>query len=87
MKKFNINNTMYIHILPKGWEYLYKKYGYEYVEKCVKPLKAIIGDKEYYYMQCWDAFNTLPPCVGMDNLFEPDVLFNDNELDNIDIDI
>lgn len=86
MKKFNINNTMYIHILPKGWEHLYHKYGYEYVEKCIKPLKAMIGDKEYYAMQCWDVFITLPACVGMDTLFEPDVLFKDSELENVDID-
>ena len=86
MKKYNINYTMYIHILPKGWEHLKNKYGDEYVEKCIKPIKVMISDKEYYAMQCWDVFNTFPTRVGMDTLFEPDVLFKDSELENIDID-
>ena len=46
----------------------------------------MISDKEYYAMQCWDVFNTLPARVGMDTLFEPDVLFKDSELENVDID-
>jgi len=83
MKKFNINKTMYIHILPTGWNYLKREYGNEYVEKCIKPKKVMINDKDYYAMQCWDVFNTLPASLGFDMLFEPNVLFADSNLKNI----
>ena len=83
MKKFNINKTMYIHILPTGWNYLKREYGNEYVEKCIKPYKVMINDKEYYAMQCWNVFNTLPASLGFDMLFEPNVLFVDSNLENI----
>lgn len=83
MKKFNINDTMYIHILPTGWEHLNIKYGSEYVEKCIKPNKVIINEKEYYPLQCWCVFNMLPASLGFDMLFEPNVLFADSDLENI----
>ena len=86
MKKFNINNTMYIHILPKGLKYLKNKYGDEYVNKGIKPQKVMIGHKEYYSLQCWNLFNTLPASMGFDMLFEPIVLFKDSDLENVDID-
>ena len=83
MKKFNINKTMYIHILPTGWNYLKREYGNEYVEKCIKPYKVMINDKEYYAMQCWKVFNTLPACIELNDIFEDDVLFKDSEVKNV----
>ena len=83
MKKFNINDTMYIHILPAGLNYLKREYGSEYVDKRIKPKKVMINGKEYYAMQCWDVFNTLPASLGFDMLFEPNVLFADSNLENI----
>ena len=86
MKKFNINNIMYLRILPPGWNYIKREYGGEYVEQCIKPNKVMINDKEYYAMQCWDVFNTLPASLGFDMLFEPNILFADSDLKNVDID-
>ena len=83
MKKFNINNIMYIHILPTGLNYLKREYGNEYVEKCIKPNKVMINNKKYYAMQCWDVFNILPASLGFDMLFEPNVLFADSDLENV----
>ena len=82
MKKFNINKTMYIHILPTGWNYLKREYGGEYVDKCIKPSKVMINGKEYYAMQCWTVFKALPVSVG-DMPFEADVLFADSDLENV----
>ena len=78
MKKYNVNSTMYIHILPKGWELLNRKYGSEYVDYSIKPHQIIINGKEYI-----DMFHILPPTIGRALLFETEVIFKEEDLENI----
>lgn len=82
MKKFNINDTMYVCILPKGWEHLNKKYGTKYVEEHIKPRKIMINNKAYYAMQCHDVISTFPVVIGCHLFYETEVLFKDNDLQN-----
>jgi hypothetical protein len=83
MKKYNVNSTMYIHILPKGWDLLNRKYGSEYVDYSIKPHKVIINGKEYIDMQCWDVFRIFPTTIGRALLFETEVIFKEEDLENI----
>ena len=39
MKKFNINEYMYIQITEDGWKYLRETVGESYIEACVESRK------------------------------------------------
>lgn len=70
---------IYIKILPKGWEYLNTEYGQEMVET-IKSRKIIINGEEYYGMFCYNLFDMFPSIMECDTLFEPNILFNNNDL-------
>ena len=59
MKKFNINNYMYIQINENGWEHLKKSVGEDYIKHCIEPYKTNIEDKVWYKLQCHQVFDLL----------------------------
>ena len=78
MKKFNINEYMYIKITEAGWQHLQKTVGEDYINACIKRPeyeKEIEGEK-WYRLQCWNCFDLMPPNFGGQALFETNVMFD-----------
>jgi hypothetical protein len=84
MKKFNINHTMYVQITAEGWEYLHDTVGDEYIKHCIESRKVKINGETWYELQCWGAFDVMPPNFGSRNRFMSNVMFKDNELEHVD---
>lgn len=82
MKKFNINEYIYIQITDSGWKHLKKTVGDEYIKHCITPYKKIINGETWYHLQCHDVFSLLPCVMGSATLFETTVMFDDNTLIN-----
>lgn len=82
MKKFNINNHMYIQITEEGWKHLEKTVGVDYVNACIKTPHhtKIIDGETWYKMQCWSCFDLMPPNFGGKPLFNTNVMFDQEEL-------
>lgn len=80
VKKFNINNHMYIKITSAGWQHLRKTVGEDYIKHCIESKKVEIDNEIWYKLQCWDAFNLLPSNFGGQPLFETNVMFDDTSL-------
>ena len=79
MKKFNINNYMYIQINQNGFEYLRNTVGDDYIKNCIDAdhCKIIINGEVWYKLQCHQAFDLLPLQIGLNPLFSTNVMFDD----------
>ena len=82
MKKFNINEYMYIQITEAGWVHLSKTVGFEYIKHCIKPYEKEINGEIWYRLQCWGVFDLLPSNFGGQPLFNTNVMFDDKALIN-----
>ena len=51
MKKFNINDHMYIQINKNGWEYLKETVGDNYIKHSIESRKVVIENN-----LCWVMF-------------------------------
>jgi hypothetical protein len=80
MKKFNINDSMFIQITEEGWDHLRNTVGQEYIEVCIDSRAIEIEGEIWYDLQCWDIFNLLPPIFGCPSLFKNNVMFDENDL-------
>lgn len=80
MKKFNINDTMYVQITEQGWNYLKETVGADYIKHCIESRKVEIDGEAWYKLQCWGAFDIMPPNFGGLNRFMSNVMFNDDDL-------
>jgi hypothetical protein len=80
MKKFNINNSMFVQITEEGWAHLRNTVGQEYIEVCIESRMIEIEGEIWYDLQCWDVFEMLPPRFGCPSLFKNNVMFNENDL-------
>lgn len=82
MKKFNINNYMYIQITDKGWRHLKKTVGEDYIKHCIEThhYKKKINGETWYRLQCWNIFELLPSDFGGQPSFKPNVMFDDDAL-------
>lgn len=82
MKKFNINDYMYIQITDEGWTYLKKTVGTEYIQNCIdnKYYKRVIDGETWYRLQCHTIFDLLPVNVFGKLLFNINVMFDDDHL-------
>ena len=87
MKKFNINHSMYIQITDEGWEHLKKTVGEEYINACIKTLHhtKVINGEIWYKLQCWSCFDLMPPVFGGRPLFMTTVMFDEEDLKNVEI--
>lgn len=43
MKKFNVNDYMYIQITEDGWKHLEKTVGIDYINACIKRQTTLIS--------------------------------------------
>jgi len=82
MKKFNINDYMYIQITEQGWEHLRKIVGDDYIKHCIetKYYKKEIDGKIWYRLQCHNIFNLMPIRNGGQLLFNTNVMFDEEAL-------
>lgn len=89
MKKFNVNEFMYIQITESGWKHLRKTVGEEYIKNCIEAdgYKKEINGEIWYRLQCWSVFDLLPSNFGGQPLFKTNVMFDDELLESVDINI
>ena len=85
MKKFNINEYMYIQINENGWEHLKKTVGDDYIQHCIESRKVEIENEVWYRLQCHDVFHLFPIKYGEQIMFNPNVMFDEQfkELEKI----
>ncbi len=78
MKKFNINDYMYIQITEKGWDHLKKTVGEDYIKHCITSVyyKREIDGEIWYRLQCHEVFDLMPINVGVQPLFNTNVMFD-----------
>lgn len=79
LKKFNINDYIYIQIEENGWIHLKNTVGEEYIKKYISPYKNIIDDKTWYHLQCWVVFELFPVKLGT-SLFNTNIMLDKDYL-------
>lgn len=80
MKKFNINDYIYIQITEAGWKHLKETVGDEYIKNCIESRKVIYDNVVWYRLQCHEVFSLLPINFGGKVTFNSNVMFDDNAL-------
>jgi hypothetical protein len=80
MKKFNINEYMYIQITEDGWKHLTKRVGEDYIKHCIDTRKIKIEEEIWHRLQCWQVFDLLPVNFGGRPLFNSNVMFDQEVL-------
>lgn len=81
MKKYNINQNMYIQITERGWKHLDETVGKDYVTHCILPHWVSMGDKHYYRLQCHEVMWLFGDALKVGHtLFMPEVLFEDKDI-------
>lgn len=83
MKKFNINDTIYIQITEGGWKHLNKTVGKDYIVHCIKPYETIINGEIYYKLQLHAVFDLLTAHRGRELLFNTNILIDEKNLTDI----
>ena len=80
MKKFNINEYMYIQITENGWKHLKKTVGQEYIDLCIEIRKVEVNKETWYRLQCHHVFDLFPINFGGQPMFNTNVMFDDEAL-------
>ena len=83
MKKFNINDYIYIQITGEGWEHLFKTVSTDYIDNCIKNRKIILDGIIWYKLQFHVALELLPINGSGKLRFETTILFDDNDLNKL----
>lgn len=83
MKKFNINDPIYIQITDEGWKHLKQTVNEEYINNTIIPRKIVINDENWYKLTCWNVFDLFPPNFGGPTLFNANIMFENNHLKEI----
>lgn len=77
MKKFNINESIYITITEHGFRHLQQKLGNDYIDNCIMPNRYLIDGAIYYKLQCYEVFRLFPLTLGGDLMFGTNILIPD----------
>jgi len=80
MKKFNINDYIYIQITNEGWEHLLKTVGRGYIQSCIKQYKVEIDNEIWYKLQAHSVFELLPINFGGKLTYNTNIMFDDKDL-------
>jgi hypothetical protein len=81
MKKYNINNYMYVQITNAGFEHLNKYFPEDYIKHCIENKKVEIDGETWYRLQCHEPFEILPSHFGEEVLFKTTVMFDEKDLE------
>lgn len=86
MKKFNINDYMYIQITESGFKHLKETVGDDYIKNCINAegYKKIINGETWHRLQAHNVFSLLPMRAGSNLLFTSNVMFDEEHLKVID---
>ena len=79
MKKFNINDYIYIQITEKGWQHLKKTVEQDYIDACIIPQKVEIYGEIWYRLQTHNIFDLFEGNT-LFGFFLPNVMFDDKAL-------
>jgi len=82
MKKFNINNHIYIQITQDGWNFLKETVGVDYIALKIENRKCEINGEVWYRLQCYQVFELMPVSFTGPTLFNTNVIFDDSDLKN-----
>ena len=80
MKKFNINNYMYIQITNTGWQHLKQTVGDDYIKYCIEPYKTDVDGETWYKLQAHEVFDLLPINLSGQVNYNTNVMFDDKDL-------
>lgn len=80
MKKFNINDDIYIQITEYGWEHLKKTVGDDYIKHCIESRKIKIKSETWYKLQCHNVFDLFPINYFGKLYFNTNIMIDDNDL-------
>lgn len=80
MKKFNINNYMYIQITEEGWKHLQNTVEPNYIKTCIENRKIEIKNEIWYKLQCHNVFSLFPVNIGSLLMFSTNVMFDEEDL-------
>jgi len=80
MRRFDINDYMYIQIEPEGWQHLSMTVGRDYIIHCIESRKVIIAGQDWYRLQCHNVFELFPIRMGFKSPFKTTVMFDDYAL-------
>lgn len=83
MKKFNINDNIYVQITDAGWIHLMTTVGSTFINNSILPYKKMVNDEVYYKLQCHSVFDLLQAPMGSPLLFNTTVLISNDSLHDI----
>ena len=87
MKKFNLNDHIHVQIKQEGWEHLIKTVGKDFIKHCIESRKVIIDNETWYKLQANVVFDLFTINYGFSPLINVNIMFDDNDLENVDIKI
>jgi len=76
MKKFNINDCIYIQITEDGRKHLKETVGGEYVKHCIKNRMEVVDNEVWYKLQFHVVMRLLPIPNTTTLLFKTDIMFD-----------
>jgi len=82
MKKFNLNDYIYIQITELGWKHLLKTVGDDYIKSCIntEAYIKIIDGKTWHRLQAHSVFNLLPIEYGGAIYFNTNIMIDEDAL-------
>ena len=80
MKKFNINDYIYIQITEQGWTFLRKTKEIDYIQFCIESMKIEIENVTWYRMQCHAVFDLFPINFGGQPMFNTNIMIDDESI-------
>ena len=85
MKKFNINDYIYIQITEKGWTHLRNTVGDDYITHYIKALgyQKYINGESWYRLQCHQVFGIFPIQFGNHIFFNSNIMIDDLSLTSL----
>lgn len=83
MKKFNINDHIYVQITEEGWKYLKQELSKDYITHCIENRQCTINGEIWYRLQCHQVFELMPINFVGPTLFNTNIMLDDSDLKNI----
>jgi len=86
LRKFNVNDYVYIQITEDGWNHLNKTLKPEYIKHCILPKKVVISEYDdipWYRLQLHEVMSILPISGMFDVKYRTNIMFDELDLKEI----